>query len=181
MAHWSAEVGEPRLLSVEVLSSYPTCCIPTPAGAGNTRHQCCGQARPGAHPRGCGEHAAPVLRPSASGGSSPRVRGTPLSGVFLTRQLRLIPAGAGNTTKPTARVDMSWAHPRGCGELVAALGTARLIPAGAGNTSGREPLELEDSAHPRGCGEHLQHEVRVWRRKGSSPRVRGTHLMTCSY
>ncbi len=114
------------------------------------------------------------------------------------RQLRFIPAGAGNSSRSAHRMRVISVHPRGCGEqwLHHALiclssgssprvrGTAewcrlcrgqiRFIPAGAGNRAKISASVTPRAVHPRGCGE--QGEVGHLRSPegGSSPRVRGT-------
>ena len=59
--------------------------------------------------------------------------------------------------------------------------SVRLIPAGAGKTSQqKEPYDLP-SAHPRRCGENegsIASNAIVY---GSSPQVRGKHLLTWSF
>ena len=149
-----------------------------PAGAGNTLRPLPYAGPPPAHPRGCGEHLGQSDQGGPTPGSSPRVRGT----LRLIRadlyDVRLIPAGAGNTATSPPPPRPRPAHPRGCGEHSArgvaspahhgssprvrgtrsaapfGPGGSRLIPAGAGNTrSGRCPRTWAP-AHPRGCGEH---------------------------
>ena len=111
---------------------------------------------------------------------------------------RIIPAYAGNTTKPPQYNLYCWDHPRVCGEHMtgsgvcvpsrgssprmrgtradAALGVNQLgiIPAYAGNTDtiGLTPQGLRD--HPRVCGEHPRLEPSLSAAEGSSPRMRGT-------
>ena len=72
-----------------------------PAGAGNARCQGNARHRHPVHPRGCGERAARAASGALSGGSSPRVRGTPDSRQALGRSCRFIPAGAGNASRPS--------------------------------------------------------------------------------
>ena len=54
---------------------------------------------------------------------------------------------------------------------------AGLIPARAGSTAPTVDSSLEVRAHPRPCGEHQPCEARVYRRRGSSPPVRGAHTV----
>ena len=68
-----------------------------PAHAGNT-----GRTPPGcswgwAHPRACGEHCGARSTSLVAAGSSPRMRGTPLTQQVNASPPRLIPAHAGNT------------------------------------------------------------------------------------
>ena len=70
-----------------------------PACAGNTRwsgRRCCST---GDHPRVCGEHLRSQRKNDAIVGSSPRVRGTRFSNVFMLFCMGIIPACAGNTEK----------------------------------------------------------------------------------
>ncbi len=109
-----------------------------PARAGNTSlHQ-----RPGnvvsVHPRACGEHVVQLIGDAAPGGSSPRVRGTPLQLSRAVRRRRFIPARAGNTANADVTVKNSCgSSPRVRGTLEAILrrvALGRFIPARAGNT-----------------------------------------------
>ncbi len=153
------------------------------------------------HPRGCGEHFAPSGSNPAQIGSSPRVRGT-LGAEGKERYLkRFIPAGAGNTIQEDLAFSDVTVHPRGCGEhkddrgfQVGDIGSSprvrgtraftrarkpkrRFIPAGAGNTPTPGTKSSILSVHPRGCGEHAHIEARYRCATGSSPRVRGTHMV----
>ena len=152
------------------------------------------------HPRGCGEHHRLHCRRECSGGSSPRVRGTPLLCGDDCRPFRFIPAGAGNTVTMVIALGLNAVHPRGCGEHpssslvpVAHIGSSprvrgtrhvrhsyarfeRFIPAGAGNTPSRIASSWLPSVHPRGCGEHSLCLIPLSETFGSSPRVRGTRL-----
>ena len=91
-------------------------CRFIPAGAGNTSRSCRFVTNTSVHPRGCGEHGCVSMVTRPSGGSSPRVRGTPPGYRAQWPGRRFIPAGAGNTRgKPSAYWRLS-VHPRGCGE-----------------------------------------------------------------
>ena len=116
--------------------------------------------------------------PSWYHGSSPRLRGT-LPDLFLGfRNLRFIPAPAGNTPARRFRSQTAAVHPRACGEHpltrlapVRAPGSSprlrgtpsngsraksfmRFIPAPAGNTFALTWSSIISSVHPRACGEH---------------------------
>ena len=69
-----------------------------------------------AHPRRCGENDSHQFSLDAFTGSSPQVRGkrnvAPSSGLVI----RLIPAGAGKTTRLCVSHILHTAHPRRCGE-----------------------------------------------------------------
>ncbi len=135
-------------------------------------------------------------------GSSPQARGTLQSCSTLTAQMRLIPAGAGNTTTRPRTRRSPRAHPRRRGEhknrpkrnqLIAgsspqARGTRgvrflgfrrrRLIPAGAGNTGAGFVSRSWTWAHPRRRGEHVPCSSPNIASQGSSPQARGTPLKT---
>ena len=148
-----------------------------PAGAGQTHVGpfCLGVSS--AHPRGCGADEFLARHPNRVRGSSPRVRGRPVRETAPDESTRLIPAGAGQTSKPSSPLKQATAHPRGCGadslrgrvcacpggssprvrgrliQRGCSPGLGGLIPAGAGQTL------FEQSADAQG--------------NGSSPRVRG--------
>ncbi len=56
-------------------------------------------------------------------------------------------------------------------------GYIRFIPARAGNTTGSGGISTTSAVHPRACGEHAAPRAAGGRADGSSPRVRGTHLV----
>ncbi len=169
-----------------------------PAGAGNTRRRSTARSAPTVHPRGRGEHAPHPECGRARDGSSPRARGTRGFLLFVPRNRRFIPAGAGNTAKYARRSTVVAVHPRGRGEHeghgVAAyhdVGSSprargthrqdsrcalsdRFIPAGAGNTSRPSGHRRHRPVHPRGRGEHSGIQLRHPDQHGSSPRARGT-------
>ena len=128
-----------------------------PARAGKTTAPPGADAHSTAHPRACGENCHEDRRRSRYGGSSPRVRGK-LGGVGHCPEAGwLIPARAGKTLRPPTSGRQRGAHPRACGE-------------------NRPRGDHEDSrpvAHPRACGENRTGVVRVVKRVGSSPHVRG--------
>ena len=152
------------------------------------------------HPRGCGERFGTDIASVGGDGSSPRVRGTPRRRAASVAARRIIPAGAGNASGTSWRWRCSADHPRGCGEREP-MGTLttkprgssprvrgthrgspdataphRIIPAGAGNARRDARPSTTYPDHPRGCGERARVSCCCWRRAGSSPRVRGTHL-----
>ena len=110
------------------------------------------------HPRGCGEHSSPGSVGRRPWGSSPRMRGTPVTATVGHDENRIIPADAGNTRILSGSGARSGDHPRGCGEHIESLTAAlckpgssprmrgtpspeaprkpdsRIIPADAGNT-----------------------------------------------
>ena len=112
----------------------------------------------------------------------------------------IIPAYAGNTSLLTRFSSMSQDHPRVCGEHThdrfsltglqgssprmrgtrarqAAVARERgIIPAYAGNTMRSRTAWPTIRDHPRVCGEHICGSGVCVPSRGSSPRMRGTHL-----
>ena len=176
-----------------------------PARAGSTRLDHHQPARNGAHPRPCGEHRRAAAFLSGESGSSPPVRGAPAAPHRGRALPGLIPARAGSTLMRTCARTRSWAHPRPCGEHLphflklpqwwgssppvrgARARTALqgrsvgLIPARAGSTTRPDRPRLSMRAHPRPCGEHFKLFRMVRRMSGSSPPVRGAHLLTWGF
>ena len=176
--------------------AYPRIGI-IPADAGSTRSSRCAGSRRGDHPRGCGEHPEITVPFSSSTGSSPRMRGAPVSNPDRLMTTRIIPADAGSTRCLSIFWSNSQDHPRGCGEhggrgqsarrvegssprmrgapdsLCKPIPRVGIIPADAGST--RQSLQANSKSrdHPRGCGEHLMICVKSYRIRGSSPRMRG--------
>ena len=130
-------------------------------------------------------------------GSPPRMRGRPVSWPTPGRHRRLTPAYAGKTTRASAALPRTRAHPRVCGEdyldrLDAAgvkgspprmrgrrsskRGTPhdhRLTPAYAGKTPRRALPASACRAHPRVCGEDPPSSPSRTGATGSPPRMRG--------
>ena len=92
-----------------------------PARAGKTGGGRGGGFVHGAHPRACGENRPTTRASAASAGSSPRVRGKLSNFPDPEFMPRLIPARAGKTASLSRVWCPGWAHPRACGENVAAL------------------------------------------------------------
>ena len=130
-----------------------------PAYAGNTRNILRHSTLTRDHPRVCGEHNCDDGDKRTNWGSSPRMRGTPLS--IWTRQY------------PPRD------HPRVCGEHPTrkawALVWTGIIPAYAGNTWMPPTETIKAWDHPRVCGEHAVPSDETTAKTGSSPRMRGTH------
>ena len=169
-----------------------------PAPAGNTRRCRWRLWRWPDHPRACGEHVYRLHWQSRQGGSSPRLRGTPHFDRVDAREVRIIPAPAGNTGCMMTYSIPAADHPRACGEhtvtVIAHAGdygssprlrgtlhiigtlfrNERIIPAPAGNTSSSPPASAPKPDHPRACGEHTARSFVRLLMRGSSPRLRGT-------
>ena len=173
-----------------------------PARAGNTMRAMPPRSAAPVHPRTCGEHLDFAVIFGKASGSSPRVRGTLLSGFWTLVSGRFIPARAGNTNSSRRRLPGKTVHPRACGEHrklaeedVTNFGSSprvrgtqpaaaferlrvRFIPARAGNTGGRSASARGSAVHPRACGEHSVPQAGDGGCAGSSPRVRGTRAAT---
>ena len=169
----------------------------TPAGAGKTplvRHLAGGGRD---HPRRCGENTNPYCRMDSATGSPPQVRGKPLWMPSGRLNRRITPAGAGKTAFGCIPQAAARDHPRRCGENLQlllqpqlppgsppqvrgkpAMPRARptaegITPAGAGKTRDNQHPPPARQDHPRRCGENGCGPVRLPRRMGSPPQVRG--------
>ena len=135
-------------------------------------------------------------------GSSPRGRGTPRLAFADGVTLRFIPARAGNTRHPLESMLRRPVHPRAGGEHLdlrsireKGIGSSprgrgtligersrklmiRFIPARAGNTSDPISSKSRYPVHPRAGGEHLYRERMDLSLSGSSPRGRGTLIIS---
>ena len=156
-----------------------------PARAGSTARSLRCHSTGWAHPRPCGEHVSALPEPRTQPGSSPPVRGALWVEDVMAAIAGLIPARAGSTCCCVGARDGSGAHPRPCGEH-ASCGKLRarwggLIPARAGSTSDAPKTHHEIGAHPRPCGEHNLHKSTIHYPSGSSPPVRGAHLLTWGF
>ena len=169
-----------------------------PACAGNSRSTTHPTWPRTVHPRVCGElrYDEGILK--SKHGSSPRVRGTQRQSGRQVRDVRFIPACAGNSTTVWDCAWPSAVHPRVCGELDGGVvwtsssvgssprvrGTparcagsrrrARFIPACAGNSKRQKSVLEPGTVHPRVCGELSNAAAMRLPSAGSSPRVRGT-------
>ena len=175
-----------------------------PASAGNTAAAHRAGARVAVHPRERGEHKPTCEVCAGMAGSSPRARGTRDDGILDVGAGRFIPASAGNTPGCCAMCRGETVHPRERGEHAffqvpamvwpgsspRARGTRlialvtflqrRFIPASAGNTSESWIWTRLKAVHPRERGEHTWSSRNKSRRRGSSPRARGTHVTLTS-
>ena len=169
-----------------------------PAYAGNTAATSTTAEACRDHPRVCGEHMMSHGIIGGMGGSSPRMRGTPILGGEPYSKWRIIPAYAGNTSTAGLCRCSARDHPRVCGEHPTRTeptstswgssprmrGTHRwrmlsrshcgIIPAYAGNTSANSSSASTKRDHPRVCGEHPSTVFVSAAGMGSSPRMRGT-------
>ena len=120
---WSIAGSSPRVRGThEVVARrrLPDRFIPACAGnAARSHHQ--GGPLP-VHPRVCGERPDSPIRQNVDIGSSPRVRGTLVSGGNELALQRFIPACAGNAGVLHLRYGRRTVHPRVCGERLARLG-----------------------------------------------------------
>ena len=169
-----------------------------PACAGNTVCAESSFAPISVHPRVRGEHLGNTPKALAMYGSSPRARGTLLTGIPGAGKTRFIPACAGNTLGYVSTVAEVAVHPRVRGEhridplwifpvpgsSPRARGTlcvcgfcgfdSRFIPACAGNTQAATRTRRAIAVHPRVRGEHSTRIPQIAVYIGSSPRARGT-------
>ena len=169
-----------------------------PARAGNTRSPRRRPTSSPVHPRAGGEHPRETASETASGGSSPRGRGTHAHPVPRPPRLRFIPARAGNTNAARDSAMPQAVHPRAGGEHSPAMVRPRLscgssprgrgtqrgsgypeplprfIPARAGNTPRWARPSSAGAVHPRAGGEHSPSRSASASVTGSSPRGRGT-------
>ena len=169
-----------------------------PACAGNALHlHAVGWDRP-VHPRVRGERVSGGTITSVTVGSSPRARGTQVSGPLGSIRIRFIPACGGNARAAARPRGRGSVHPRVRGERTAATvgyrpavgssprarGTPpqapraarafRFIPACAGNAVKVGSSGSAWTVHPRVRGER-DWRIELWRKPlGSSPRARGT-------
>ena len=150
----------------------------------------------------CGEQIPNLAKAEEYSGSSPRVRGTAAPSRPYGGVLRFIPACAGNSRLQRAQATTGSVHPRVCGEqslLVTFIpqtggssprvrGTvefsesvwsgARFIPACAGNSLEAAAIVDARAVHPRVCGEQPYFCTAFQCVVGSSPRVRGTAVIS---
>ena len=131
-------------------------------------------------------------------GSPPLMRGTESNSLIRWPCIRITPAHAGNSPRPSKKGPVAKDHPRSCGEqsrkcqqvqarpgsppLMRGTGTQvqskplrnRITPAHAGN---RKPGLFFANGywdHPRSCGEQLHLMALSWLAPGSPPLMRGT-------
>ena len=159
----------------------------------------------GSSPRMRGTLESPPVSSMRLSGSSPRMRGTPKQLSQKIAGLRIIPAHAGNSAQIELESRDIPDHPRACGELVyfppvrnVTIGSSprmrgtlertenshpiiRIIPAHAGNSGTYREQPSYHPDHPRACGELLNRVISQHDKFGSSPRMRGTLLLTLQH
>ena len=145
----------------------------------------------------CGEHCCTCALMPAIVGSSPHVRGAPITKATVPMMNGIIPACAGSTFRPRGHVSGYRDHPRMCGEhsfnihqFAGEQGSSPhvrgarsggssvsllmgIIPACAGSTKGSITVKSTLRDHPRMCGEHKKIKGITGGAAGSSPHVRG--------
>ena len=128
------------------------------------------------HPRRCGAYTLSTFFSDIDSGSPPQVRGILQYQRFHSLLLRITPAGAGHTEKPSGVGEVQRDHPRRCGAYflnnifhLRSLGSPpqvrgilqrvisnRLVmgitPAGAGHTTLSPVSNIRRWDHPRRCG-----------------------------
>ena len=152
------------------------------------------------HPRVCGEAPAGLGDTYQAMGPSPRVRGSPRDRDRCSARRGSIPACAGKPRTRRPGRTATRVHPRVCGEAPRPARRRRCargpsprvrgsravevverrhpgsIPACAGKPSPSGPRPRRPRVHPRVCGEALAGLRPDLRRRGPSPRVRGSPL-----
>ena len=173
-----------------------------PAPAGNAPSAPLRPDHQSVHPRACGERFITDKAGKKTRGSSPRLRGTHHAERIHANQHRFIPAPAGNAWPWLFTGSLLAVHPRACGErvyqhdsfalnggssprlrgtraLAANLGDGhRFIPAPAGNAARSGAPGTSEPVHPRACGERGNTSEWTGTGFGSSPRLRGTLVIS---
>jgi len=150
-----------------------------PAPAGNASVPSARASARTVHPRACGERRFATFHAYLRAGSSPRLRGTREQRRHGCRDLRFIPAPAGNALAGTLPFTSRTVHPRACGERffggavgVLSCGSSprlrgtqprmgcswlllRFIPAPAGNAFKGAFVPTAFAVHFRACGERM--------------------------
>ena len=168
-----------------------------PARAGQTHERKEMQKRASDHPRACGANDFLIAGANVGCGSSPRVRGKPVTPAASPLRRRIIPARAVQTRERQQTRGHRTDHPRACGansdghrgewgpdgssprvrgKRSPALSSAcrsRIIPARAGQTRCLVSERQVSPDHPRACGANAVGCPRCRGVRGSSPRVRG--------
>ena len=168
-----------------------------PAYAGSTPARSSPSPTGTDHPRIRGEHMEPTTDAQSEAGSSPHTRGAPIQRLRGSKLVRIIPAYAGSTLRPSFTMPKPEDHPRirgehshfsfpfhlGSGSSPHTRGAlcrrpsgrrrARIIPAYAGSTGVAGRLRVGGGDHPRIRGEHELLTAKKLNDTGSSPHTRG--------
>ncbi len=107
-----------------------------PAHAGQTKEQTYIMQEAADHPRTCGANRLARTCQAPRYGSSPHMRGKPATSRAELQMIRIIPAHAGQTARPSGRTSCRPDHPRTCG--------ANILPGAEANTA------VGSSPHMRG-------------------------------
>ena len=175
------------------------------AGGENTSSRCVFMYRLGSSPRGRGKLGR-VRRTGQFPGLIPARAGKTWTAAKVAKAGdRLIPARAGKTWSPRSCPSRAGAHPRAGGENDVSTGKqrryvgssprgrgkrmpprsprppGRLIPARAGKTQRAWCRRRPAPAHPRAGGENPPWGRKTPAGRGSSPRGRGKHFLTCAF
>ena len=102
----------------------------TPAYAGKSSHVLRSYFRRTDHPRLCGEKVQGVWQCLSIKGSPPPMRGKVIISTSNSFRHRITPAYAGKSFFADFRSNLSWDHPRLCGEKFASYGTS-IAPTGS--------------------------------------------------
>ena len=149
-----------------------------PACAGNRASALRAWASAAVHPRVCGEQSSTARTLRFTAGSSPRVRGTGLRNAQEPRDLRFIPACAGNRRYAVRRPKLKAVHPRVCGEQDPGQFPAAMFDGSSPRVRGTDQRGLLVQQRPRfipACaGNRFTSRSATKPQAGSSPRVRGT-------
>ena len=169
-----------------------------PAGAGEPTSPVRSRSTSGVYPRGCGGAIDPNSVVREGEGLSPRVRGSPKVRRVHAELHGSIPAGAGEPRSSRPCRSPTGVYPRGCGGASFASSAFRVslglsprvrgsqgltswsgcltgsIPAGAGEPGNRRHRPRSGWVYPRGCGGAWACSSACRRRRGLSPRVRGS-------
>ena len=175
--HWRATGSSPRMRGKQIASIARLLSHRIiPAHAGQTLSTSGQFSVPTDHPRACGANVGKIFDWVHSPGSSPRMRGKPVTLSSVVGGFRIIPAHAGQTTKQNSRNISTQDHPRACGANILGGATglhargssprmrgkhmrvlhpqlaSRIIPAHAGQTADSQTEYAVYADHPRACG-----------------------------
>ncbi len=173
-----------------------------PAYAGNTWKRVFDRKQVPVYPRIRGEHGDMLANSAPPTGLSPHTRGTPSLCGTGSRNVRFIPAYAGNTKTSVSPSSRLTVYPRIRGEHLPSRGGwplcsglsphtrgtlllydrnashRRFIPAYAGNTQRARNQICLSPVYPRIRGEHVRPSLTALSAAGLSPHTRGTLAQT---